>query len=184
MNSTPQIETYLRELGCALSTLSESERADIIMETRSHLAERCVHMSEDEALRRMGPARVLAGQYTAIVARAPGAAGDESHAAQKFAPLASASMIVGGCLLWVCAIVSATLFLAELAEPTLVGVWLNTATGNVFVGAANPEMMARLTDIAGPWFLPIAAALAALAGGSGLMMTRMAWYGLLRRAAY
>lgn len=169
MNSTPQIETYLRELARALTRLSAHERDDILAETHSHLAERCALLGEAEALRLMGPPRALARSYMAATGHAGRPAGE------RIVPLLPATMLVGACLLWVCTIISVTLLLAELAEPTLVSIWLNASTGNVFVGAANPDMVSLLTDLAGPWFLPLAAITGVLAGASGSAMIRAAW---------
>ncbi|MFC4724567.1 hypothetical protein AB6B38_00680 [Glycocaulis abyssi] len=169
MNSTPQIETYLRELARALTRLSAHEREDILAETHSHLAERCALLGEAEALRLMGPPRALANSYLAATGHANPSAG------HRLARLLPVTMAVGAVLLWVCMFVSVTLLLAELAEPTLVSIWLNASTGSVFVGAANPDMVSLLTDLAGPWFLPLAGILAVLAGVSGFAMIRAAW---------
>ena len=173
VNSTPRIEQYLRDLSRALEGLVARERDDIIMETRSHLSERCASIGEDEAFRRIGPASLLAGRYLATEMQAP------AHTAKgenpELTPLSFMSLVTGSCVLWACAIVLASLCLAELAQPALVSIWFNSGTGNVFVGAANPDVMARLTDMAGEWFLPAAASLAALAGLSALMMMRFVW---------
>jgi hypothetical protein len=174
VNSTPRIETYLRELHHALSALPDSERTDIVMETRSHLAERCASVGEAEALRRMGSASVLASRYKTAAGQA-GTIREELAMGRRLAPLVSATMVLGACILWVCTLISLTLCLAELAEPSLVSIWLNASTGNVFVGAANPDMAALLTDLAGPWFLPLAAILAVLAGTSAFGMMRVVW---------
>ncbi|WP_439634104.1 DUF1700 domain-containing protein [Glycocaulis sp.] len=169
MNSTSQIEIYLRELARALSGLPAGEQEDILAETRSHLAERCASLGEAEACRRMGSPRALASSYMAATGHS------SPPASHRFAQLLPVTMAVGALLLWVCTLVSLTLFLAELAEPTLVSIWLNASTGSVFVGAANPDMVSLLTDLAGPWFLPLAALIAVLAGASGLGMMRAAW---------
>lgn len=173
MTLAPRIETYLNELGGALAALGERERADILLEARSHLTERAARVGEAEALRRMGPASQLAGRYIAASAR-PGALQDAAPV-RRLVPLVSSMMLVSAAILWVCTIISLTLCLAELAEPSLVSIWLSAGTGNVFVGAANPDMVARLTDVAGPWFLPMAALLAALAGASAFAMMRVGW---------
>lgn len=174
MNSTPQTETYLRELGRALAGLAAPDREEILLETRSHLAERGASVGEAEALRRLGPARTLASRYIAASGKA-GAMPAEAGLARGAAPLVAATMLIGACLLWVCTLISLTLCLAELAEPSLVSIWLNGRTGNVFVGAANPDMVALLTDLAGPWFLPLAAVLSVLAGVSAFGMMRVVW---------
>lgn len=173
MTTTPQIEQYLRELSRALGGLSRRERDEIVMETRSHLSERCASVGEAEAFRRIGPAAVLAGRYTGAEAR--DSAGAASTAIVPLTPLSFMSLAAGSCVLWASAIVLATLCIAELVQPALVSIWLNSGTGNVFVGAANPDVVARLTDLAGAWFLPAAASLAALAGLSALMMMRLVW---------
>ncbi|MBI1263555.1 MAG: hypothetical protein GC187_02335 [Alphaproteobacteria bacterium] len=173
MTLAPRIETYLNELGRGLAALGERERADILMEARSHLTERAARVGEAEALRRMGPASLLAGRYIAATAR-PGAPQDAAPV-RRLAPLVSAMMLVSAGILWVCTVISLTLCLAELAEPSLVSIWLSAGTGNIFVGAAHPDMVALLTDLAGPWFLPLAALLAALAGASAFAMMRAGW---------
>ncbi|KPP82164.1 MAG: hypothetical protein HLUCCA04_05390 [Oceanicaulis sp. HLUCCA04] len=173
VTSTPLIEQYLRDLSRGLGSLSARERDDIIMETRSHLSDRCASVGEAEAIRRIGPASVLAGDYLAAETRQPAHTATADNAG--LTPLSFMSLVTGSCVLWACAVVLASLCLAELAQPALVSIWLNSGTGNVFVGAANPDVMARLTDLAGAWFLPVAACLAALAGMSALMMMRFVW---------
>lgn len=178
VNSTPRIEQYLHDLSRGLGALSARERDDIVMETRSHLSDRCASVGEEEAIRRIGPASVLAERYitmaTPVSARLPTA--DNAG----LTPLSFMSLVTGSCVLWACAIVLASLCLAELAQPALVSIWFNSGTGNVFVGAANPDVMARLTDMAGVWFLPAAASLAALAGLSSLVMMRFVWRNVSR----
>lgn len=168
MTLTPRIETYLRELSRALSALPEPERDEIILETRSHLAERSATLSDAEAILRLGSPRELARRHLAVIPR-------REFGQRSIAPAMFALMIVSVSVLWLSTICSLTLCVAELVEPSLVSIWFNSSTGNVFVGAANPDMVAMLTDMAGPWFLPAAVLLMLLGAISASGMTRIVW---------
>lgn len=176
MGLDPALERYLTDLDRQLAAAGVADRSDILDETRSHMAERRERMAPQEILLRLGPASALAAAYgDASQASAPAAVLRDERATQWSASVA----MMGGVLLCVCAIVLATLCIAEIMEPQLVSVWLNAQSGNVFVGAANPDVFAQLSDLAGPWLLPSAAFLAGLAGVSGWAMVRLATLSLV-----
>lgn len=168
LTNTNRIETYLNELAAALGPLPAGDRHDIVMEARSHLAERSERWGEAEAIARMGSAQALARQYVAATSHSI------DTASNRLGLLHLAGLLTACCLLWVLAATSAGLCLAELASPDLVGLWRNAATGSLFVGATSAENAARLTDLAGQWFLPLTVLIAVLAGLSGLMLMRTA----------
>jgi len=157
------IDQYLLTLESALGALPEAERADILAETRAHLADRASQLGEEIAIDRMGPARALASGHLASLGYAP-----------VDAPLGARIWVwPSAVILWACSVFATGLLVLEIVSPRVTGLWMNVQTGNLFLGAASIETPGQLIDLAGPLLAPAAAVISALAALCGWRVFRL-----------
>ena len=161
------IERYLARLELELSRVPPAERADIILETRSHLAERARRAPEravDDVLAELGTPNEYAHRFLP----------DEPPPADRSRPGALhgiARLATGGIkwfpLLCVVAFAYAVAVLAviiavdKILEPGATGVFFDYAAGHRrFRGAVISDPHVQGREVLGYWLVPIMLALA------------------------
>jgi hypothetical protein len=165
------LQQYLTRLDTALAGLSDKERREILLETRSHVAEqarRSPMLSVPEILEELGPPEAYA--QTFLVDRKPTpAALHRPGVLHGLARLATGSWIALPLLLFVLSCYSVAvlmLFIAvnELQEPetTALVVRHDSAGRTVAFAVSDPTIAGKGDDVLGWWLIPISLALAAI----------------------
>jgi uncharacterized membrane protein len=163
------LQQYLTRLDAALTRLSEAERREILLETRSHVAEqarRSPMLSVPEILAELGEpesyARTFLPEQDASPPRRLGAL-------HGIARLATGSWTALPLLLFVvCCYSAAVLMLfiavAKIQEPEATGFFIeHTATGrDVFFGVSDPRAADKGQDLLGLWIIPITLSIATI----------------------
>ncbi len=157
------IDQYLLTLESALGALPAPERADILAETRAHLADRAAQLGERVAIDRLGPAHALASGHLVSLGYAPV---DAPPGARIWVWPAAA-------ILWACSVFATGLLALEIVSPSVTGLWMNVQTGSMYLGAASIETPGQLIDLAGPFLAPAAAVISALAALCGWRVLRL-----------
>jgi hypothetical protein len=168
-SASTALQEYLNRLDAALARLSETERREILLETRSHVAEqarRSPMLSVPEILRELGEPEDYARTFIAGGdPPAPGRLG----ALHGIARLATGSWTALPLLLFVLCCYSVAVFMLfvvflEILEPATTGLWVEqTATGrNVDFTLSGPLTPGRGPDVLGAWLIVIALSTAAI----------------------
>ena len=165
------LQQYLIRLDTALAGLPDKERGEILLETRSHVAEqarRSPMLSVPEILDELGPPEAYA--QTFLVDRNPTpAAVHRPSVLHGLARLATGSWIALPLLLFVLCCYSVAvlmLFIAivEIQEPATTGFWIDyTATGrDIGLTVSGPLVPGRGPDVLGGWLIVITLSIAAI----------------------
>jgi len=176
-DTSREIEAYVRRLTGALQPLPQDERAAIVSEIRSHLAD-CAARGEGalaRALDGMGVPELLGRSYVEEYRLA--------GALEKGSPLRLLAIVLGlgarglagflgGLVVLKLYLIGLTCFLVagnKLIEPAKVGVWI---APNYFALMINgPPPPAPVPELLGYWIVPLSVALgvACLIGGTRLL---------------
>ncbi len=169
MTSNEKIETYVRELSRALSSLEKNDRDDILLEIRSHLEHREDENRLDEALASLGPAGKCArGFFEEIRLQEAFTDGGPTKTIGALLALASRRItaafgLLAAGIFYLMAAGFALTAVAEVVTPELAGLWVNADNGTYFFGIIDSENTADAVELLGGWTIPVAASLAVLA---------------------
>ncbi len=186
VNAAPQlVQGYLQRLGRALRPLPEPDRAAIMVEIESHIAERLREASGDgeSALASLGPPDVLAAAYLqdyglsrAIYRSAPGPllAAVLARATRSLTAFAAGVVAV---ILYALGLSFAAVAVMKPIAPGIVGLWTGVGGPEFGVVAAAP---AGSAERLGLWIMPVAALAAVLCYLAATTLTRLCGRRLLR----
>lgn len=160
-----RLKTYLQRLEWALEPLPETDRRDILQETRSHFAERMAGRNPDGAFAEIvagfGPPEDYAQQFldnyqiTAAVANGSGSA--MLPQALRVAGRGTMAFLGSAFFLIVYGVSFALVLLAvlKLVAPTHVGLWYAPEHGVAGLGYVDAETAALSAELLGYWILPV-----------------------------
>jgi hypothetical protein len=169
VRGTAALDTYLARLDAALAPLPAAERRDILLETRSHVAERTRRDpagSVEAVLAELGPPEAYARQFLPEPDVPRPVSPERPSAPPSDALRAIARLATGGWtrlpLLFVVALAygvagfSLLLALWKLVEPDATGIWVHQAgqRRSVQLMVSDPNRPGR--EVLGYWLVPIA----------------------------
>ncbi len=190
------LDSYLARFQSALVGMTVAERQDIVEEIRVHVEERnAAGMAVEEALNRLGPADVLAREYSrgALVRRAGALVKRASTAFSPWvilkAAFAWAMTGVHGMGVFAVALIGygvgfafAALAVLKFFFPEATGFWVGDGYADF---RFPPPHDPGAREVLGPWFQPVVVGLAAifLTGTTALMRKLMAGFRHWRASA-
>ena len=164
MTEARELEIYLRRLKWSLAEVPETERAEIIAETRAHIRERLdkgfalkeiltdFGLAEDYARGFLDERQLVGALGTQRSTDLAGAVARRAH--RSLVAFAALTALI---LLSMSALVMAALTIMKLIDPTHVGLWISEK--QKFLGIIDNPSLAR--EVLGNWVYPLAAAVIA-----------------------
>lgn len=157
-HESARVERYLEAMEAALWAVSDEQRAEIILETRSHIAERVAGQGvpADQVLDELGPPETYALAFIdqSLVEELPPPA--------TRAPRQRMRELIALALVGVAYAINALLFLtivSKLVEPRATGFVVDRRPAHRFIGLVLSDASLNENDVLGLWIIPIAAAL-------------------------
>jgi len=154
-----ELESYLLRLAAELATVPELERSDILMETRSHVAERIRRApatTVQQVLVDLGPPEEYAHRFlpdASMSTAEPGTLGDIAALAtggwlaMPLLLLVMLAYAIAG--LWV------IVALIKIGDPAGTGVWVDRTSGHLVSAGLGMKANVDAREVIGYWLVPI-----------------------------